>query len=285
MTPLNLHIAIVCHPAAGKGRALRLAHRLEDLLRGRQIPFMLFTDPWPAGFSSFSRVFVVGGDGTLHYFINRYPDITVPLAIFKGGSGNDFAWRLYGGISFEMQAERVLKAIPRPMDAGSCNGRLFINGVGIGFDGEVARALNKGSFWPSGHFRYMVTVLRQLFFYREKRLRIYGEGHNREGRFFMITIANGSRYGGGFLVSPHSAPDDGRLDLVTIDALSPFRRFVHIHKMKKGKHLSLSIVHSEPATRIEVEATEAIAAHADGEFFEAKYFHCEILPRKFQFLY
>jgi diacylglycerol kinase (ATP) len=32
-----------------------------------------------------TEAWIVGGDGTLNYFINLYKEIAVPLVIFKGG--------------------------------------------------------------------------------------------------------------------------------------------------------------------------------------------------------
>jgi diacylglycerol kinase family enzyme len=34
-----------------------------------------------------------------------------------------------------------LEAEPKLIDAGRCNERYFINGIGVGFEGEVAKAL------------------------------------------------------------------------------------------------------------------------------------------------
>ena len=108
---------------------------------------------------SHHRSLVVGGDGTLNYFINQYPQFALPLAIFRGGTGNDFHWLLYGDVTEAEQVDLVLSASPQPVDAGLCNHRLFINGVDIGFDGKVAKDL-MGKQKRAGKASYMLTILK-----------------------------------------------------------------------------------------------------------------------------
>ena len=115
-------IAIVCYAQAGKGRALRICRQLQQELENRQLSHTVFPNEWPPHFNVFTDVFLVGGDGTLNYFINRYPNISIPVSIFKGGSGNDFAWKLYGNKNFDEQLEIALKTPAKPVDAGLCNG-------------------------------------------------------------------------------------------------------------------------------------------------------------------
>ena len=130
-------ISIFVNPQAGKGKALEVAAVLEKILAEREISFMVHTRNWPWHLEDCHEAWIVGGDGTLNYFINKYRDIKIPLAIFKGGTGDDLAWKLYGDLSLPEQVERVLAVAPKPVDAGCCSGQLFINVVGIGFDGEV----------------------------------------------------------------------------------------------------------------------------------------------------
>src|SRR5687767_3317389 len=130
------HIAILCNPLAGAGKAIGIAQKIKESLEKKNIPFLLFTENWPPDFSGFTDVWISGGDGTLNYFINQYPTLKLPLVIFKGGTGNDVHWLLYGGKSFEEQLQLALTVEPKAIDAGQCNERLFINGAGIGFEGE-----------------------------------------------------------------------------------------------------------------------------------------------------
>src|SRR5215831_8197150 len=127
-------IAILCNALAGNGKASQLTNRISKELALRNICCTVFDEKWPEQFENFTDVFIVGGDGTLNYFINHYPNISLPLVIFGGGTGNDFCWMLYGDITFDQQLETALTAEAKPVDIGRCNEKYFINGVGIGFD-------------------------------------------------------------------------------------------------------------------------------------------------------
>jgi diacylglycerol kinase (ATP) len=276
-------IAIVCYSLAGKGKSLRICRQLQEQLQARQIAYTIFSDQWPLDFNDFTDVFIVGGDGTLNFFINRYPNISIPLSIFKGGSGNDFAWKLYGNKSFEAQLETALNGAAKPVDAGLCNGYYFLNGVGIGFDGEVVQAMGKKRFISAGYLAYLWTVLKKIAFYREKELKLIYNGEEKTGKFFLLSVANGSRYGGGFMVAPHAVVNDGLLDLVEIRCIHRFRRVFYLPKVEKGKHLGLSFVSSTLVKKIIIQSTSKVAAHLDGEFMLSDYFDIELLPGKFRF--
>ncbi|MGZ8558521.1 MAG: diacylglycerol/lipid kinase family protein [Chitinophagaceae bacterium] len=150
-TIIAKNIAIFCNPLAGSGRAVKLAGMVAQELTKKKISYTLFKDAWPNDFNHFTDVFIAGGDGTLNYFINKYPGIKLPLVIFNGGTGNDFHWLLYADKSLDEQLQLALTQDPKPIDMGKCNDRYFINGVGIGFEGAVARALTGKKSGPVKH--------------------------------------------------------------------------------------------------------------------------------------
>lgn len=135
------HIALLANPRAGSGRGLHLLNALKEELEGRSIRYTIFIGDWPEELYNYSDAWVVGGDGTLNAFINRYPDCSLPITLFPGGSGNDYHWLLYGDRTIEELLHFALNGKLQRMDAGICNGKLFMNGIGIGFDGSIARAL------------------------------------------------------------------------------------------------------------------------------------------------
>jgi len=278
----SFNIAIVCNTLAGSGYSTVLTRQLQELLESQHIPCTVFMDDWPTQFTGFSDVFILGGDGTLNHFINQYPNISIPLSVFKGVSGNDFGWKLYGNLSFEAQVRRALESVPRPVDAGSCNGRLFLNGVGIGFDGEVVKSMGKKRI-ISGHLAYLLTVLRKIFFYREKVLELEYNGRREKDKYFLISIANGSRYGGGFMVAPQAVVNDGWLDLVMIRKIHPLKRFFYLPRVEKGNHITLPFVKVDKVTRVVIKTEAPIPAHLDGELIEHNEFTIELLPGKFLF--
>ena len=278
------NIAIVCNPLAGAGRAVTLAEKIAAELANKKILYSLFKENWPSDFNSFTDVWIVGGDGTLNYFINQYPDIKLPLVIFNGGTGNDVHWLLYGNKNFEEQLELALSASPKLIDAGRCNERLFINGAGIGFEGAVAQSL-MGKKKRPGKTSFMVAILKKIFFYRSKKYTVRSAEWKEEGRNLMISVTNGKRVGGGFHIAPAAEADDGLLDVFLIKAITPLMRLRWLPVIEKGKHMELSFIHHYKTKKIIIESDALIQSHLDGEYYQHCKLEIEILPGKFYFRY
>ena len=279
------NIAIVCNTAAGSGLAASLSARIITALAVRKIQYTFLKEPWTHDLREFTDVFIIGGDGTLNYFVNHYREIKLPLVIFNGGTGNDFHWLLYGKMSFEEQLDLALSAKPKPIDLGRCNDKFFINGVGVGFEGEVARCLT-GKKKRAGKSSFMAMILRKIFFYRAKTYHISVDDKPIPAKkYFIIDVSNGSRAGGGFHIAPEAKADDGLFDIILIDALHPVKRLRWLPVIEKGKHLGLSILQHSRAKKIIIESNELIQSHLDGEYYSAHKLEIEIIPEKLLFRY
>jgi YegS/Rv2252/BmrU family lipid kinase len=280
-----MQIAIATNTLAGSGRAVKLAANIQQLLKGKNIASQIFTEKeWDKRLYGFDQVWITGGDGTVNYFVNQYNDIKIPLCIFNGGTGNDFYALLYGKTTIEAQIELVLQSTPKPIDAGKCNERYFLNGVGIGFEGAVAKSL-QGVNKFGGKTSFMLSILKHILFYKEQQYSISSVEKTVAGKFLMISIANGTRYGGGFYVAPLAKPDDGLLDANLVKALSPLKRLRYLPVIEKGKHLELPFIDYYNTQKITVKSDQAMQSHLDGEYLEANEFIIEILPAHFNFIY
>lgn len=272
-----VHIALCTHRLSGAGRAPLLARDVARLLTARGISFQVFENDWPSGFSGFTDIWLVGGDGTLNYFVNHYPDNRLPLGIFPGGTGNDFHWLLYGETNTERQVDQMLLATPRSFDMGRCNGRFFLNNIGIGFEGAVAERL-RGFAKRPGKAGYLSAVLRTVFRYRSTAYTLWYNGRELSGRFLILHISNGSRAGGGFHISPLAAADDGWLDLVLCRPLPVWKRLRYLPVMERGQHLSLPFIQHELLTHLTIDSPQPVSCHFDGEWASASRFVIEIIP-------
>jgi len=280
-----MQIAIVTNTLAGNGKAFKLAGKIKTILTGKNISSKIFTETeWDNSIYDFDQVWICGGDGTVNYFVNQFNDIKKPLCIFNGGTGNDFHALLYGKISAEDQIELVFKSSPKPIDAGKCNGRYFLNGVGIGFEGAVAKSL-RGVNKFGGKTSFLLSILKHIFFYKEQHYSITSAERTIEDDFLMISIANGTRYGGGFYVAPLAKPDDGLLDANLVKKLSPLKRLRYLPVIEKGKHIGLPFIEYFNTKKIIITSNLIIQAHLDGEYLESRQLTIEILPAHFYFIY
>jgi diacylglycerol kinase (ATP) len=277
-------IALFCNPSVPQNaRSLQVTEEVGEHLKNRGIPFIAFTTSWPADLSRFTQAWIIGGDGTLNYFINQFPDIHLPLAAIPAGSANDFHWMLYGGdFKLPQLLERLLAGNTRAIDAGSCNGRLFLNGLGIGFDGAIVKDLI-GKKKLAGKASYLLSVLKNIMTYHESFVKLKADGVEQSKNCLLLSIANGSRYGGDFFVAPKAVPDDGLLDVNFVGAIAPLRRIRYLPVIEKGEHLQLPFVWYQQAAEITVECAVELPAHLDGEYVTASRFEVRCLPKKFVF--
>ena len=61
-----------------------------------------------------------------------------------------------------------------PMDVGSVNGIIFLNGMGLGFDAQVAAEnyTKDGKVKEGGKNKYIWHIIKTLLFFREKRMTV-----------------------------------------------------------------------------------------------------------------
>lgn len=278
------NIALVCNPTSENEKALRVTNSIEILLSGMDIRHRVFTSTWPESFDDFSEVWIVGGDGTANWFINHYPAIQLPLAVFAGGSGNDFHWMLYDDQSIEQQVEYVLQATPQFVDAGICNEKFFLNGVGIGFDGAIVHDL-LGKKKLAGKASYLLSILKQIVGYHEISCVLQMPDETIKQDCFMISVANGRRFGGGFHVTPNAVLTDGLLDINIVGKVSPVKRIKYLPVIEKGEHLNLAFIKYRQTGNVIIHSATKLHAHRDGEYFQTDYFEIEILPKRFLFIF
>ena len=278
------HIAILCNPAAGTEKCNQVGKEISSLLEGKGISYSFYTEKWPDQWNEVTDAWSVGGDGTLNKFINNYPDITLPITPFKGGSANDFSWMLYGDITTALLVEKALSSTPISVDAGDCNGTMFINGAGIGFDGAIVKDLI-GKKKQGGKASYLFSVLRHMAYYSEKNCTIDINGDQFSQECFMISAANGKRYGGGFCVAPKADLTDGVLDVNIVGKISPLKRMKYLPVIEKGAHLDLPFIRHYTSGEVEIRSASVMPAHLDGEYLSSDHFVIKCLPKRFRFSY
>jgi diacylglycerol kinase (ATP) len=277
-------IGIFVNTTAGKGKALAIATIINHHLTQMNKPFIMYKDDWPLEVLAISEAWIVGGDGTLNYFLNRYKNVELPLSIFKGGTGNDFSWKLYGNTTVQQQIELVLNAVSQKVDAAVCNHKIFINGVGIGFDGEVLKSMS-AIRWLGGHLGYLLVVIKKIFSFKEFTFSIQSSTLTINKKFLLVNIANASRTGGGFYISPLANVADGQLNVVLCNALPILKRLRYLPIIEKGKHLALPFISHHLTQQITIRTAQNVFAQLDGELIEGQQFDIKVLKGHFNFKY
>lgn len=228
-----------------------------------------------------STVVAVGGDGIVHEVVNGLMHAAegqpaIPLGIIPLGSGNDFIKSL--GIPAHEPAEavrQILAATPRAVDVGRVQRHrsaagpeaiwYFTNGIGIGFDAQVALHASRVRKLR-GFAIYAWALLKTLRELRAPRIQVIVDGREVADRpLILTTISNGPCHGGTFWLCPGARIDDGQLDILIADARSLPRLLLLLPRVLFGKHLGQTGVELLRGRRVTVRSAEALPIHADGE--------------------
>lgn len=244
----------------------------------------LFTENWHGGFTD---ILVLGGDGTLHEVVNS-GFLKCPVGMVHTGTANDFAKALFNKkLSHEVQLKRALTAEPRLVDLGECNGVLFHNGVGIGFDGMVAHKVKKMEVeQKKAVWAYYSALASIILKYKSSRMKVWADGERAvDEPLFLATIGNGKAFGGGFYLTPEASVEDGILDICLIKKVNFLERLWRLPYIPFGKHLSMSVVRYSKAKEIILHSREELPYHIDGETFWGRKFNIQIHPQMLKLRY
>jgi diacylglycerol kinase (ATP) len=283
----------IVNPVAGKGAGKKVFGSIQGELDRRAVRYEVVETTGPghateAARAAFTPIVVsVGGDGTINEIANGIAGSTKTLGIIPAGSGNDFI-KSVGVPKKPLQAlQTVLQGITRSVDIGTVRctherqgggnrpARLFVNGVGIGFDAAVAARTREIPFL-SGTALYVVAVLQTLGKYAPPRFDIQFDGSSQEARGLLIAVGNGKCAGGGFYLTPDARVDDGLLDICSVDEKNIFQILGLMPKVMRGNHYHVPGVKFFKEKGLTVSADEQFYVHADGEIVGANVRRVEI---------
>jgi len=231
----------------------------------------------------------VGGDGTISEIcFSLIGNKEVITGIVPAGTGNDFIQILgYPNRFTEADWDIFFKVHTIPMDAGSVNGMYFINGMGLGFDAQVAAEnyIEPGKVKKGGPSKYLWQIIKTLLFFREKKLIMRSNGNTHETDCFMNTVSIGRRFAGGFFITPRAIANDGLLDVCSIRKLNLFERFKLLLMVPKGTHVNDHRVHYYQTDHVSLEFTQEVPFHVDGEIHFGKSFNVSLIPGALNVIY
>ncbi len=205
------------------------------------------------------------------------------------GTGNDFIQILGFPDRFSQEHwDTFFQQSTIEMDVGKVNGLYFLNGIGLGFDAQVA---SKNYVEPgevakgSGKSKYLWHIISTLLFYKEGKATISSRDQKKETDCFMNTIAIGRRFAGSFLLTPEAIANDGLLDVCMIRKLNLLQRFKILSMVPKGTHIADRNVDYYQADKILVDFGKKVPFHVDGELYFDTTFEVGILPSALNIIY
>jgi len=293
-------VRLIVNPAAGGGTAGQSIPDIEQRLSKLGLKFDLVKTerPWhavelaQAAAAEVDVVVAVGGDGTANEVLNglmlaKNEGHVAAMGVLCVGRGNDFAFGMGIPADLATGCDVLAHDHRHRIDVGFVkggdfpDGRYFGNGIGIGFDAVVGFVAAKQKRLK-GFVSYLVAAIKTIFVYFKAPLvRLEFDDQPMNIHALMVSVMNGRRMGGGFMMAPDGKPDDGVFNLCIARQVSRPRIFALMLKFMKGTQFEHPTISDGQTARIVVTALEGtLPAHADGETLclEGKKLEMTIVP-------
>jgi diacylglycerol kinase (ATP) len=293
----------IVNPIAGQGAGERAQPEIDRLARENGMDYRIVLTERPghaielarqAVMDAIDTVIAVGGDGTSNEVLNGIMQAydqgyrATTMGILAIGRGNDCAYGFGIPPGIEAGFQVINTGKSSLLDVGQVSGgdypqgRYFGNGVGIGFDAVVGFEAVKLTHLH-GFLNYVVAALRTIFLYfNAPHIRIEYDDIQLTQPALMVSIMNGRRMGGGFMMAPDARQDDGFFDLCIAGQLSRLGILAMIPRFMKGTQSAYPQITTGRAASIHIVAMDGtLPAHADGETvcIAGKELAIKIIPR------
>ena len=297
---------IILNPTSSRGKSVDHIPTIKAFMETNNLPYDLELTTAPnhateiakqAHAEGYTYIIAAGGDGTSNEVLNgimqanRTSDHQAIFGLLPVGSGNDMAFGVGVRTGIETALEVLRDQNTQVFDVGFVRGgdypegRYFGNGLGVGFDAIVGFEAAKLKF--SGFIGYLVSALKTILLVKPALLRLEIDDQTIESRFLMISIMNGQRAGGGFMLTPDADTSDGEFSVCIANEMNRLSQLTVLPKFISGDHTNHPKVDLMNAKKVTVTALDGtIPSHIDGETVceAGQKLEIEILPQALHIL-
>ena len=215
------------------------------------------------------EVVLVGGDGTVNYFVNAVDTDKIANNVYlkPSGTGNDFMNDLNIKDGREVLLNPYIKNLPTVWVNGM--EKKFINGIGYGIDGYCCEAADKiKEKEPGKQINYTAIAIKGLLFYFKQRnatLTVDGKEYSFKDVWLAPTM-KGRFYGGGMNVAPGQDRLSGSLTVVVYHVKSKLKALMAFPDIFKGTlNERKELVETMTGREVEVKFDVPCALQIDGD--------------------
>lgn len=217
----------------------------------------------------FDLVVLGGGDGTINAALPALVEAGLPLGVLPLGTANDLARTLRIPPDIAAAARVIAKGETRVVDLGDVNGRLFLNVASIGYSAKLARNLSAEAKKRWGKLGYAIAAFNILRQSRPFSVDIEHDGRSERVRTVQVAVGNGRFYGGGMTVASDAEPDDGLLDVYSLEVNHWWELLPLAPSLRRGTHGRWAKVRAFKATSVSLATSRPRDVNTDGEISTA----------------
>lgn len=219
----------------------------------------------------YDLILVVGGDGTAHDVVNGLMDSgsDIPLAIFAGGTVNDFATYIDLPTDPYTFSQMLIAHNTVKVDLGRVGKRYFLNVLAGGMLTDIAYKVPADSKAIFGRLAYWIEGAIDLPANMKAGIPINVKSEDTafDLEAMMFIISNSTNVGGVRKLLPLAQISDGLLDVLIIPKLNTGEFFPLLGKVLIGDHMSSEKVKYFQANKISIStsASQNVRLDLDGE--------------------
>ena len=244
----------------------------------------------------YQGVIAAGGDGTCNEVLNGVmkSKTNALIGFIPVGSGNDIPGAIGVIPNVKRACEIIAKGNTGRNDVGlsinAKNEARYFLGIGSqGFDGAVAEKVNKHEKKYSGTWNYIVMLLKTIFKFVKRAVKVTMDNDVYEGIPNNIAIGNGESYGEWMYICGGARIDDGLFN-ISIPEVSPLRVLKDLRKMYSKTVLPHPKIKTFQSKKVRVEMVkpetedDPYIAQVDGEVIGKLPISYECLANAYEFI-
>ena len=234
---------VIVNPVAGNGLAERNIKKVSKYLKKEKVAYLVYFTEKETDVAEFAQTLtasdekdfvLIGGDGTIHQFINAVDDISkINIGIIPSGKNNNFANSL--GLEFNpiKAISNIIENKIEKIDYLKINDMKACNYVSFGVLESAKHNIKRiGKKSKPNIFDYISAIKKS------DAIEIGINGDDLKEKKLLICecyIANGAYIGSKMHASPLSNMQDGLCNIVCVSTKN--KVLSHYLKIKKGSHI------------------------------------------------
>lgn len=282
----------IVNPKSGTGRGLKIWKEAKNYLQDNHIEYRAMATRYDGHATELAKelsscmckkinLIVIGGDGTVNEVLNGITDFDkINFAVIPTGSGNDFARGL--GIKcepLEQLVNIIMSDKTETIDIGKVTWndkfRYFSISAGVGLDAIVCKKALTSSLkkvlnrFHMGKLTYIILTIQTLFSMTTVDFKVSIDGEERRlSRVIFAAAMNFRAEGGGVPMAPSADARDGLLSMCLVHTIPKWRTFFCLPLLCMAKHEKIKGFDIVNCRKCEIEISEPVVLHADGEYVE-----------------